>query len=127
MKLYHATLVFEEFVTGDRETQIDWAAIKKKVATLMRRLSPDFIGMGEIDVQLNKSLLVDGVSQGRVLCPHFHILFWTSEHIKTKILSKNCNSQAPPTFECYCQFYGESNLPFCACFFLSCLNSVAPG
>ncbi len=27
------------------------------------------------------------------------------------------NSQAPPTFECYCQFYGESNLPFCACFF----------
>ena len=68
------------------------------------------------------------------------------------------NSQAPPTFECYCQFYGESNLPFCACFFsflvtpkhpprlsvivsfmvsrichfarvffLSCLNSVAPG
>ncbi len=38
-----------------------------------------------------------------------------------------CNSQAPPTFECYCQFYGESNLPFCACFFLSCLNSVAPG
>ncbi len=29
----------------------------------------------------------------------------------------NCNSQAPPTFECYCQFYGESNLPFCACFF----------
>ncbi len=29
----------------------------------------------------------------------------------------DCNSQAPPTFECYCQFYGESNLPFCACFF----------
>ncbi len=29
----------------------------------------------------------------------------------------NGNSQAPPTFECYCQFYGESNLPFCACFF----------
>ncbi len=43
------------------------------------------------------------------------------------LISKYCNSQAPPTFECYCQFYGESNLPFCACFFLSCLNSVAPG
>ncbi len=46
----------------------------------------------------------------------------------TEALSKFIsNSQAPPTFECYCQFYGESNLPFCACFFLSCLNSVAPG
>ncbi len=73
-------------------------------------------------------------------------------------INKVRNSQAPPTFECYCQFYGESNLPFCACFFsflvtpkhpprlsvivsfmvsrichfarvffLSCLNSVAPG
>ncbi len=43
------------------------------------------------------------------------------------LIFQACNSQAPPTFECYCQFYGESNLPFCACFFLSCLNSVAPG
>ncbi len=32
-------------------------------------------------------------------------------------INNKCNSQAPPTFECYCQFYGESNLPFCACFF----------
>lgn len=87
MKLYHATLVFEEFVTGDRQTDIDWPAIKKKVATLMRRLSADFIGMGEIDVQLNKSFLIDGVSQGRVLCPHFHVMFWTAEPIKTKVLS----------------------------------------
>ncbi len=38
-----------------------------------------------------------------------------NEYRKKRI--KKRNSQAPPTFECYCQFYGESNLPFCACFF----------
>ncbi len=86
---------------------------------------------------------------------------WHTDLLRGKYahhLSKKRNSQAPPTFECYCQFYGESNLPFCACFFsflvtpkhpprlsvivsfmvsrichfarvffLSCLNSVAPG
>ncbi|MGB5864421.1 MAG: hypothetical protein WBG95_08970 [Sulfitobacter sp.] len=88
MKLYHATIVFEEFVTGDRETHIDWPAIKKKVATLMRRLCADFIGMGEVDVLLDKNRWVGGVSQGRVLCPHFHVLFWTAVPIKTKTLSK---------------------------------------
>lgn len=88
MELYHVTLAFEDFLTGDKITVIDWPKIKKRVSTLMRRLGKDFIGMGEIDVLLNKNFMIDGVSQGRVLCPHFHILFWTSKPIQIIKLSQ---------------------------------------
>jgi hypothetical protein len=88
MRLYHATLVFPDFLTGDRTTSIDWPKVKKRVATLMRRLGPNFIGVGEVDVLLNKSFIIDGVSQGRTLCPHFHVLFWTDEPIQTLKLAE---------------------------------------
>lgn len=59
MELYHVTLAFEDFLTGAEITVIDWPKIKKRVATLMRRLGKGFIGMGEIDVLLNKNFMID--------------------------------------------------------------------
>ncbi len=87
---------------------------------------------GQVALELAK-LTRDGLSDdliekarlARRLLGHAHEHFVTvinavrprAKKAFSERINSGGNSQAPPTFECYCQFYGESNLPFCACFF----------
>ncbi len=87
-ELYHMIVVFSEDRTGDQKVRIDWVKSKKRIASLMRPVSKDFIGVAEVDVTINEKCIEQGESIGRVLCPHFHILFWTAGPISPNKLSK---------------------------------------
>ncbi len=82
--LYHVTIVNPEDFTGDRVTEIDWAKIRKRCATVMNDLGPNFLGMGEVQATVNRQHKDGDVDCGRILSPHYHILLWTTEKINCR-------------------------------------------
>jgi hypothetical protein len=94
--LYHLTVAFPEDRTGDRQVYIEWTKIKRRVATMMSGVCEDFIGVGEIDITINEKCVADGKSEGRDLCPHVHVLFWTSNKLSPAILGNQLSSRFPP-------------------------------
>lgn len=92
-RIFHLTVAFPEDLTGDRNVNISWPRIKKKIASMMRPISPNFIGVGEIDITINENNVDGGIHNGRSLAPHFHVVFWTAEPIQPDKLGVSLSSK----------------------------------
>lgn len=92
-RVFHLTVAFPEDLTGDRNVSISWPKIKKKIASMMRPISPNFLGVGEIDITINEINIDGGIHNGRSLAPHFHIVFWTADPIQPDKLSTSLSSK----------------------------------